>query len=134
MTAGADEYLIKPFDPAELNLRVRAGLRIIGLEQQLAKQNDKLELALNSLEEAVQAATKVQQHLLPNQDYLDSLARRTGIQLSYEFQVCESLGGDIIGVMEPDEGLVAIFLADVTGHGIAASMPMPPFFDASLVQ
>jgi sigma-B regulation protein RsbU (phosphoserine phosphatase) len=122
MTAGADEYLIKPFDPAELNLRVRAGLRIIGLEQQLAKQNEKLNFALSSLEEAVAAATKVQQHLLPDQEYLESLARRTGIQLSYEFRVCESLGGDIIGVMEPDEGLVAIFLADVTGHGIAASM------------
>jgi phosphoserine phosphatase RsbU/P len=122
MTAGADEYLIKPFDPAELNLRVRAGLRIIGLEQQLAKQNDKLNLALSSLEEAVAAATKVQQHLLPDQEYLDSLARRTGIQLSYEFRVCESLGGDIIGVFEPAEGLVAIFLADVTGHGIASSM------------
>lgn len=122
MTAGADEYLIKPFDPAELNLRVRAGLRIIGLEQQLARQNDRLELALSSLEEAVQAATKVQQHLLPDAPYLESLAQRTGIQVSYEFRVCESLGGDIIGVLEPDDGLVAIFLADVTGHGIAASM------------
>jgi sigma-B regulation protein RsbU (phosphoserine phosphatase) len=122
MTAGADEYLIKPFDPAELNLRVRAGLRIIGLEQQLARQNDKLNLALSSLEEAVQAATKVQQHLLPSQEFLESLSERSGIQLNYEFRVCESLGGDIIGVMEPDEGLVAIFLADVTGHGIAASM------------
>jgi sigma-B regulation protein RsbU (phosphoserine phosphatase) len=122
MTAGADEYLIKPFDPAELNLRVRAGLRIIGLEQELARQNDRLEQALSSLEEAVHAATKVQQHLLPDPQYLESLAQRTGIQVSYEFRVCESLGGDIIGVLEPADGLVAIFLADVTGHGIAASM------------
>jgi sigma-B regulation protein RsbU (phosphoserine phosphatase) len=122
MTAGADEYLIKPFDPAELNLRVRAGLRIIGLEQQLAHQNDKLNHALGSLEEAVQAATKVQQHLLPNPGYVADLSARTGIELSYVFKVCESLGGDIIGVLEPDEGVVAVFLADVTGHGIAASM------------
>ncbi|MDQ3024036.1 MAG: SpoIIE family protein phosphatase [bacterium] len=122
MQAGADEYLIKPFDPAELNLRVRAGLRIIGLEQELAAQNDKLNAALGSLEEAVQAATKVQQHLLPSTAYIADLASRTSLELSYMFQVCESLGGDIIGVFEPADGLVAVFLADVTGHGIAASM------------
>jgi sigma-B regulation protein RsbU (phosphoserine phosphatase) len=122
MQAGADEYLIKPFDPAELNLRVRAGLRIIGLEQQLARQNEKLNDALGSLEEAVQAATKVQQHLLPSREYMDDLTRRTSVELSYVFKVCESLGGDIIGVFEPADGLISVFLADVTGHGIAASM------------
>jgi sigma-B regulation protein RsbU (phosphoserine phosphatase) len=122
MTAGADEYLLKPFDPAELRLRVRAGLRIIELEHALASQNLKLEAAYNSLEEAVQAASRVQRHLLPEQDYLDELEQRTGISMAYEFIVCENLGGDIIGVQEPEDGKVALFLADVSGHGIAASM------------
>jgi putative two-component system response regulator len=32
MTAGADDFIVKPFQPGELTLRVRAGERVLGLE------------------------------------------------------------------------------------------------------
>ena len=32
MTAGADDFIVKPFQPAELVLRVRAGERLLALE------------------------------------------------------------------------------------------------------
>jgi putative two-component system response regulator len=32
MTAGADDFIVKPFQPTELTLRVRAGERLLGLE------------------------------------------------------------------------------------------------------
>ena len=43
LSAGADDYVIKPFDPHELFFRVRNGLRIVDLEEQLAARNRELE-------------------------------------------------------------------------------------------
>jgi diguanylate cyclase (GGDEF)-like protein len=38
MDAGADDYIRKPFDPAELQARLRSGMRIVELEEKLRRQ------------------------------------------------------------------------------------------------
>jgi len=40
--AGADDYVRKPFDQNELQLRVKAGLRVIQLEEELARKHEQL--------------------------------------------------------------------------------------------
>jgi len=46
LDAGADEYLGKPVDPAELRARVRAGCRVVELQDRLADRVRELEAAL----------------------------------------------------------------------------------------
>ena len=55
--SGADDYMIKPFDPCELKARLQVGIRLLSLQQALAGRVSELEEAL--------AQVKLLQGLLP---------------------------------------------------------------------
>lgn len=50
LDAGADDYVLKPFDHAELRARIQVGVRTLALQQALADRVRELEVALNQIE------------------------------------------------------------------------------------
>jgi light-regulated signal transduction histidine kinase (bacteriophytochrome) len=57
MDAGADDFVIKPFDQDELRVRLRAGERIVQLEQTLAEQNQELRARAEEMEAFAHSAS-----------------------------------------------------------------------------
>ena len=50
LNAGADDYVVKPFDPRELEVRLKVGLRTLELEETLAQRIADLEAAVHKIQ------------------------------------------------------------------------------------
>jgi CheY-like chemotaxis protein len=102
IVAGADDFVSKPFDRDELRARVRAGERIIRLEQALLEQNRILTERNAEMEQNLRMAVEVQQALLPL-GYPSFPAgvtmERSALRFWHRYRPNGAVGGDFYDVL-----------------------------------
>jgi len=81
LNAGADDYVRKPFDPHELRLRINAGLRIVRLEEELARKNEQLQRLNLRLEEMARVDPLMQ--IGNRNSFYESIERHHNLALRY---------------------------------------------------
>lgn len=92
----------------------------IGIQSDVtARRNAEEELrrAKEALEDEVRLAARVQQSLLPPPEM-----HLPGLRVARAFHPCTDLAGDAMGVVPLPRGAVGLYLADVSGHGVGASL------------
>jgi phosphoserine phosphatase RsbU/P len=110
LDAGADDFLCKPIEMYELKARVRAGLRLHQLSRDLQEQKQLLEAELAEAAEYVST-------ILP------SPLKDDAIDIDVRFLPSRQLGGDCFDYYWLDSEHLAIYLLDVSGHGLRAALP-----------
>lgn len=123
MEAGADDFATKPIVREELEVRLRAALRILDLERTLEEKNHHLESVNKSLSAAqelirndLERASILQTGVLPSQKLFGRLC------VDWYFQPAQYIGGDTFNYFPINDELLFFYSIDVSGHGISSAL------------
>ena len=112
---GANDYLVKLPDRLELIARIRyhsrAYIHLLERNEMFAK----LEASEKRMAYEMETGAKYVASLIP-------APISQPIQIDWRFVPSAELGGDSLGYFELDDDRFAIFLLDVTGHGLASAL------------
>lgn len=124
LDAGADDFLTKPVNAAELRARITAGARILQMERELNQKNRVISETLGTLQTLYDAidkdlkqARKIQDSLMP-----ETVRDFGGSRVSLLLKPCGHVGGDLVGMFSPDDMQLGFYSIDVSGHGITSAM------------
>lgn len=107
---GAMDYIRKPFNPRELVLRVGNALA-------LKKSNDALSIWNSRVARDLELAGAIQRSLFSD---VPHFSRRLEVRIAY--RTCMDVGGDAFDIIALPNGRHCIYVADVSGHGVAPAM------------
>jgi sigma-B regulation protein RsbU (phosphoserine phosphatase) len=112
---GAADYLSKPVDRVLLRARLRASLERKQARDRERAQFEALQESQAALAAEVGEAAAYAESLLPE-------PIEGEIQTDWSFVPSSRLGGDFLGHHRLDDGRFAIYLLDVSGHGVGAAL------------
>jgi len=117
LASGADDFLTKPIDPAELQARLHAGERILRMQAELRRRNSDLQRLYSALQRDLAEARRLQLSLLP-----EPVIRLAAGEATFLMQPSGHLGGDLVGWFPLTPDRIALYSIDVSGHGVAAAL------------
>lgn len=117
LQAGADAFVHKPVDLAELQAQMAVARRIIDLQEQARQKMEALLEARRKLELDLEAAGRVQRSMLPQEP-----PAIPGVRFAWAFESSGLVGGDMFGVLDLGEGRIGIYVMDVCGTGAHAAL------------
>ena len=125
MDAGADDFMTKPFDADQLTGRIHVAERIISLQRRVAEAARELREKNEQMEKDLKMAHELQMALLPQQ--FPSIPRgapptESAIKFSSFYYPMAAVSGDFFTVNRLSDTAVAVFIADVMGHGVRAGL------------
>jgi sigma-B regulation protein RsbU (phosphoserine phosphatase) len=114
-SAGATDFVSKPIIPEELCARVRVHLE----RQQML--ND-LRRYRSRMAEELEGARILQESTLPHRKQIDYLEKQYGLKIACYFETSSEVGGDFWGASALYPNQMALWMADFSGHGVAAAL------------
>ncbi len=110
LSLGANDYVTKPLDFKVVRARVDNVLGYALAAREIQHANDRMNRDL-------EAAARVQASLLP-----DKPIDIKGAEFVWRFKPCDELAGDGLNAFRLDNEHVAMYVLDVSGHGVAAAL------------
>jgi sigma-B regulation protein RsbU (phosphoserine phosphatase) len=107
---GANDYVTKPFDFPVVRARVSTQLALKRSQQALAAAHARMKKDLD-------AAARIQKSFLPRED-----PGTPGVRFGWRYEPCDELAGDTLNIIRLDDRSTAVYVLDVSGHGVPSSL------------
>lgn len=85
--------------------------------EKIDRQNQDLSRANDRMKRDLDAAARVQRTLLP-----EKLPAIPGLRFAWSYKPCDELAGDALNIEPINDSLIALYLLDVSGHGVPAAL------------
>lgn len=123
LAAGVDDFIYKPLERIQIELRITSARRTVELQRRLKRRNRHLNEANRRTRDAyrqirsdLEAAGDMHRRLLPPP------GGSGGLRWAWSYEPALEIGGDTLGLVPLGEGEALVFLADVRGHGVPAAL------------